>query len=356
MTTVTVSTPESSAVLVDRHDTPALFVGDYSGCGYYRVRLPARVVGGRVSDWLDVRGRPDGRREYAGLGPVNLFQRPSVPALRDAVAELNQIGARAWVEIDDDVWALSYQNAAAVGWPRQAQQCAAQAIRAAAGVTVSTEPLAGIVSRWNRNVVVIPNAVDPADFPPSVARDPDIVRVGYFGSYTHGEDIKLALSALLAVARRPGIELHFGGFDPLAGRSLDPRVSEWREYDGLRYRYHGWATDLREHYANIASLDVAIAPLVRNTFNESKSAVKWLEHSLCGTAMVLSAARPYVDAVRHGETGFLAKTPADFYKYLTLLVTKPELRQSIGQAAFREVSARHTILARAAQWREVLCP
>jgi len=352
--TVTLDAP---ALLVDQQATPAMFLGDHHGCGYYRIRLPARVVGGRVSDWLDVRGRPDGRREYAGLGPVNLFQRPSVPALRDAVAEINAIGARAWVEIDDDVWALSYQNAAAVGWPRQAQQCAAQAIRAAAGVTVSTEPLAGIVSRWNRNVVVIPNAVDPADFPAFVrgARDPEIIRVGYFGSYTHSEDIKLALSAMLAVARRPGVELHFGGFDPLAGRSRDPRVTEWREYDGLRYRYHGWATDLREHYANIASLDVAVGPLTRVSFNESKSAIKWIEHAMCGTAMVLSAARPYVDAVRHGETGLLAKTPADFYKYLTLLATKPELRQSIGQAAFAEVSTRHTIQARAAQWREVLC-
>ncbi|MGN6697513.1 MAG: glycosyltransferase family 4 protein [Thermomicrobiales bacterium] len=347
---------DAPATIVDRQETPAMFVGDYHGCGYYRIKLPARVVGGRVSDWLDVRGAPDGTREYYGLGPTQLFQRPAVPALLDAVAEITRLGGNAWVEIDDDVWALSYQNAAAVGWPRPAQQCAAQAIRQAAGVTVSTAPLAGIVSKWNKNVAVIPNAVDPADFPQRVVRDPDIVRVGWFGSYTHGTDLTLALSALVSVARRPGVELHFGGYDPLAGRSRDPRETGWREQDGVRYYYHGWADEMRQHYTNIAALDVAVAPLTSVAFNESKSAIKWIEHSMVGTPMVLSRARPYADAVRHGETGFLAKTPADFYKYLTLLVTNRQLREDIGRAAYREVSTRHTIQARANLWREVLCP
>lgn len=356
LTVATSGALDAPATIVDQQETPALFLGDRSGCGYYRIRLPARIVGGRISDYLDIRGAPDGTREYYGLGLVNLFQRPAVPALAAAVAEINRIGGHAWVEIDDDVWGLSYQNAASWGWPRAAQKCAAQAIKAAAGVTVSTAPLAGVVSKWHKNVVVIPNAVDPRDFPALVERDPDRVRVGWFGSYTHGEDLKLALPALVSVARRPGVELHFGGYDPLAARPRDPRLSEWREYDGLRYYYHGWADDLRQHYRNIAALDVAIAPLTRNTFNESKSAIKWIEHSMVGTAMVLSAVRPYADAVRHGETGLLAQTPADFYKYLRLLVTQPDWRRALAEAAYQEVTARHTLAARAQAWREVLCP
>jgi len=339
-------------------DTPVTFVADWDGCGWYRCQLPARVIGAQVRDRLDVVRDPLNPDRIVGCTGLstrgNLFQRPATAELVEAMYRLQQMGARVVVECDDDTWALDRRhNHAARYWTREACGLLALAIRRADAVTVSTAPLASTVGKWNRNVSVIHNAVDPADFGPRPEPD-GLLRVGFAGTATHHADLRLALPALLDAARRPDVQLCFFGYDPLAPWA-SPYVSERRWLaSGGWYQYTGWATDMREHYRNIATLDVAVAPLVDTAFNRAKSAVKFLEHSASGTPMVCSAVRPYQDIVTHGETGFLARTPADFAKYLNVLIRDSTLRERIGQAARKDVHARNTIAHRAAQWRQVL--
>jgi len=339
-------------------DAPVLFAGDFDGCGWYRCLLPARVIGAQVRDRLDVVRDPLDPARIVGCAGLstrgNLFQRPATAELVEAMYLLQKMGARVVVECDDDTWSLDRRhNHAARYWTREACALLALAIRRADAVTVSTEPLALTVSKWNRNVSVIPNAIDPADFAPRTAED-GLLRVGFAGTATHHADLRLALPALLDAARRPDVQLCFFGYDPLAPWA-SPYVSERRRLaSGGWYQYTGWATDMREHYRNIATLDIAVAPLVDTAFNRAKSAVKFLEHSASGTPMVCSAVRPYQDTVQHGETGFLAKTPADFGKYLNVLIRDSAVRERIGQAAQQTVHAQHTIAHRAQQWRQVL--
>ena len=63
--------------------------------------------------------------------------------------------------------------------------------------------------------------------------------------------------------------------------------------------------------------------------------------------MVLSDGSVY-ECVEHGVTGFKAKTPEEFTRYMRLLVDKTELRRRMGEAARQAVLARHTVN----QWRE----
>jgi len=341
-----------------RIDVPLLLVADRTGCGFYRCQLPARAIGAQVRDRLDVVRDPLDPDRIVGCTGLstrgNLFQRPASTDLVDAIHTLQGLGMRAVLEVDDDVWSLDRRhNHAARHWTREACALLALAIKRAAAVTVSTEPLAETVRRWNRNVHVIPNAIDPADFAPRTAAD-GLLRVGFFGTATHHADLKPVLPVLLDVARRPGVRLLFCGFDPFAPYA-DPYRSELRHLPtGQPYEYSGWATDMAQHYRNIARLDIAVAPLLDTAFNRAKSGVKFLEAAAHGTPMVCAAVRPYQDTVRHGETGFLARTPADFAKYLNVLIRDGALRRRIGQAAREDVHARHTIAHRAVQWRAVL--
>lgn len=342
--------------LTDMTDRPVTFVADHDGCGWYRAKLPARVIPADVRDRLDVVYSPDDRREIIGCANLstrgNLFQRPAEAYLVDAIARIQALGARTIVELDDAVWDLDRRhNLAARYWTRDAGALLALAIKRADAVTVSTEPLARTVGRWNRHVAVIPNAIDPADFPGDEARPRDgLLRVGWLGTATHMADLRLALPALREVATLPGVRLVFAGFDPFHPTG-DPYRSEVRGLPGGQaYEYIGWATDMRQHYRNVARLDVAIAPLVETAFNRAKSAVKWLEYGALGIPCVASRVRPYEDAIAHGVDGFLAKHSADFRRYLRVLVTGARVRAEIGQAARQTVHAQHTIARRADQW------
>jgi len=339
-------------------DAPVLFVGDFDGCGWYRCLLPARVIGAQVRDRLDVVRDPLDPARIVGCAGLstrgNLFQRPATAELVAAIHVLQGMGARVVIEIDDAVWDLDRRhNHAARYWTREACALLALAIRRADAVTVSTEPLALTVGKWNRHVHVIPNAIDTADFAPRTAED-GLLRVGWLGTATHMADLRIALPALQDVATIPGVRLVFAGFDPFHPGG-DPYRSELRALpSGLLYEYIGWATDMRQHYRNVARLDVAIAPLVETAFNRAKSSVKFLEYSALGIPCVASRVRPYEDVVTHGVNGFLARHTADFRRYLRLLVTDARARAEIGQAARATVHAGHTIAHRAQQWRQVL--
>lgn len=347
------------AELRDVSPRPVFYAADEGGCKWYRCTLPARVVGGAVTTGLSiVHHRATGvATAYVGTGTPSVFQRPVQDTVADTLEGVKASGGRVVVELDDNVAAMNYLNPLTGQFGRASVKALARAIKAADAVTVSTVPLADSLRKWNKHIAVIPNAIDPADFPEVVRPDDGVVRVGWAGSVTHYVDLRVALPALKELARRKDVELHMFGFDPWdqpkAGHLME-RPSGWKIASGVRYCYHGWAKEIRDHYANIACLDVALAPLNPSVFNDSKSAVKWIEHAAHGTAMVLCDARPYADVVAHGATGFLARTPADWRKYLTRLVDDRRLRESIGGAARADVLARHTMAQRAPLWREAL--
>ena len=129
--------------------------------------------------------------------------------------------------------------------------------------------------------------------------------------------------------------------DPLAG-TPGPR------------RIHPWTTSVPAHYRNIATLDMALAPLENSRFNRSKSALKWMEHSLHGTPMVLSDVPCYREAADDGLTALFAADATRFARQLRRLADDPALRLDIGLRARGEVLARHTIDRRVPLYREVL--
>jgi hypothetical protein len=57
---------------------------------------------------------------------------------------------------------------------------------------------------------------------------------------------------------------------------------------------------------------------------------------------VASPVGPYVDAISHGETGFLAGTEEDWYTYLKALIQNATLREEVGRRAYESVLWRHS--------------
>lgn len=92
-------------------------------------------------------------------------------------------------------------------------------------------------------------------------------------------------------------------------------------------------TDPRAVRNALSSFDVGLAPLRDTPWNRGKGAFKIVQYMASGIPTVASPVGENAYAVEDGVTGFLADTPEAFADSLCRLVTSPELRRSLGDAA-----------------------
>ena len=161
---------------------------------------------------------------------------------------------------------------------------------------------------------------------------PGRVVIGYAsGTPTHDRDFELAAPALKEVLRRyPHTELHLvGPLDPGAG---------WDEFGGRVQRLP--LVPWRRLPQILAGFDINLAPLEgRNPFGQSKSEIKFMEAGLVQVPTIASPTDAFAHAIRSGENGLLAGSPAEWLEHLTCLVEQPGLRQSLGGRARQDVLA-----------------
>lgn len=196
-------------------------------------------------------------------------------------------------------------------------------------VTCSTPYLASNLKQYNNNVVVLPNYMDMKrwDLPKHANTNPNQIRIGYFGSITHLEDIKMILPALHKIYKEfPNVMFVFVG---------DPRIADLMEglpsevmmgvpFDGYPAKLHS------------LSLDIAIAPLRDSEFNLNKSAIKFYEASIANYPMVASDTI-YKWEIEHNKTGLLSRDINDWYINLKRLILDKELCKELATSAYKYV-------------------
>ena len=83
----------------------------------------------------------------------------------------------------------------------------------------------------------------------------------------------------------------------------------------------------------LATSDLALVPLEVHPTTHGKSAIKWMEASLCGVTCICSPVRAYTDVISHGETGLIAETAAEWHQSITQLIEDPSRLRLIAQKA-----------------------
>jgi len=160
------------------------------------------------------------------------------------------------------------------------------------------------------------------------------VVIGYFsGTGSHNRDFALVAPVLAELmGRYPHLWLHLSGHLQIGGALLaySDRIRRapfvaWQELPHL-----------------VAQIDINLAPLeLDSPFCQAKSEIKYTEAALVGVPTVASPTQAFADAIRDGEDGLLAATPAEWERALTRLIEQPEVRRQIGEAARRAVYAAY---------------
>ncbi len=254
-------------------------------------------------------------------------------------------------EIDDVLFDLPADHPEK-GYFKPFEDAIANGIRQAHAVITTTQPLAARLAQLNPNAWVLPNYLDDqvwqVNQKPETSQPAEILSIGYMGgiTQTHLPDIMTLAQTLKNLLRehQGKIALHFWGLLPPEFNDL-PGVC----FHNQRFpNYKDFA-----HYFAEQKMDLFLAPLIENQFNDCKSAIKFLEYSSLGVPGIYSGAAPYLDVVNHGENGFIADSPSDWQTYLHKLIEDPALRQSVGMNAFNTVERLYLLSRHAQEWQRI---
>jgi glycosyltransferase involved in cell wall biosynthesis len=271
-------------------------------------------------------------------------------------------------------------------------------IRAAKHVTTTTSVFASEVSKVNKNVSVLPNAIDPNE--PQFKEktlESDRIRVGWLGGSSHLHDLYLLDGMVSKLGSlNDKIQYVLCGFDTRGSmteynkdtgekkvRPIRPDETVWVKYEeiftnnyktvGDEYKTHlmkfkdeSYFNELNEGYRrvwtlpttsyakNYSKFDISLAPIKNHIFNRVKSQLKVIEAGFYKKALIASNIGPYTIDLKHalkngefvdGNALLVEETRnhSDWSKHIKKLVDNPNMIVDLGERLYETVSKTYDL-------------
>ena len=202
------------------------------------------------------------------------------------------------------------------------------------GVTTTTKYLANKIRAYNKNVIVIPNSLDPNKIKINKIAS-ESVRLGWAGGSSHHEDIKLLKNiGIGSKFNARNVQFLLAGFNTNI-RTSDNKIidafdlSIWKKYEEIitkdysivsdGYKQHLlnpnknkkyfnednekyrriWTQSIAKYLKIMNEIDIFIVPLANNEFNGLKSELKLIEAGFYRVPVIASSVQQYSDIINH---------------------------------------------------------
>lgn len=210
-------------------------------------------------------------------------------------------------------------------------------------IVCGNEFLAEHLSQWNRNVEILPTAVDTDVFaPPACSRD-RVTRIGWVGTSSNLPYLEICAPALESVLRRhPDAELCVVCDRPPTSASLRR----------LRLQYVPWS--VQAELDLLESSSIGIMPLDDSLWARGKCSFKMLLYMACGMPVVVSPVGMNNDVLGRGTVGFAAASVRDWEEALETLVTDRTTAEAMGREGRRVVQQEFSVRALAPRLARIL--
>ena len=258
-------------------------------------------------------------------------------------------------------------------------------------VTTTTSIFATEISKFNKNVFVLPNAINPnepqfqAETLPS-----ERLRFGWLGGSSHLHDLKLLDGTFNSLnPLKEKFATYLCGFDTRGTvteinqqtgeqkqRPIKPEETVWARYEEiftgrynlvdekqkeflLKFKEEDYVSDTEPFYtriwtkpvtsyaANYRWFDVSLAPIKNHIFNRVKSQLKVIEAGFYKKAIIASNVGPYTIDLKHslkngeftdGNALLVDEVrSADWGKYMKKLINNPNFAYDLGQRLYETV-------------------
>lgn len=224
--------------------------------------------------------------------------------------------------------------------------------------TTTNEFLANEYRKNNKNVQVIPNCVDPEDWPEPQHNEGDKVRILISGSAAYSLDFEHIKDYLIELDQRDDVQLVMFGLWGKKKRSENPVVErtyrkEFAFWDKMKNLEHREWVEIQDYPKTLVSLkaDIMIIPRYESYFNRCKSNIKFLEASMCEMATVAQHFTTNDSPYDYDPSHLLqATTLEDWKEQVEKLIKDKELRRKMGKEAREHVLANYNIKTNYKNW------
>ena len=265
-------------------------------------------------------------------------------------------------------------------------------------VTTTTEIFADEIRKYNKNVIVFPNAINPNESQfKEKTEESDKVRIGWLGGSSHLHDIQLLDSGFSKILHlKDKVQYVLCGFDTRGTvteinaqtgeqtkRNILPAETVWAQYEKiftqnykivsegyknhlLKYNQEEYVGDKNESYLrvwtkpvtgyakNYSKFDISLSPIKNTMFNRMKSQLKVIEAGFYKKAIIASNIGPYTIDLKHcmdngnfvdGNAILIneARNHADWAKFIEKLVKNPNLIKDMGERLYETVKDKYDL-------------
>jgi glycosyltransferase involved in cell wall biosynthesis len=265
-------------------------------------------------------------------------------------------------------------------------------------VTTTTEIFANEIRKYNKNVIVFPNAIDPKEgqfMEPTIPSDK--IRVGWLGGSSHLHDLKLLDGMVSKLSPlQDKLQYYVCGFDTRGSvteinkdtgekkqRPIKPQETVWASYENIftdnykiispdykifldKFKEEDYPAIKTENYVrvwtrptesyarNYAKFDISLAPIKNHIFNRMKSQLKVIEAGFYKKALIASNIGPYTIDLKHAlKNGQFvdgnallvdeSKNHSDWVKSIKKLVENPNMIIDLGEKLYETVKDKYDI-------------
>ena len=290
------------------------------GCAYHRIEVPMHNLRGfdlAQSTIID------------GIEDSELHKMQLVVMSRDAcmhdvtgqVKRLNKMGLPYVVDIDD-YWQMDRYHLLHKDFDKTAARWIAL-MRGAAAVTTTNQRLADRIKKYNRNVVIVPNALD-AKQPQWLPTEKNFKQpvVGWVGGVHHLADIQQLEGTFKRIHKDDIITLALGGYTM---NEVYAAFEMWFTDSGKYKKYKRIPAENVYGYGHIYEhIDIALAPLIDTPFNNRKSSLKIIEAGFKGCVCIADRVPPFSDDFTDNEVVFV-NNKYEWYDTVTKLHNSEQL-------------------------------
>lgn len=225
--------------------------------------------------------------------------------------------------------------------------------------TTTTEFLAQEYRKHNPYVTVLPNCVDPDDWPKPKRNEGDKVRILISGSAAYTLDFRHIEDYLRELDARDDVQLVMFGLWGNEKRKQNEKIErtyakEYKFWDSLKNLEHREWAEIEDYpkVLNDLKIDIQIIPRFESYFNKAKSNLKFLEAAMleipCVVQTFTTKDSPY-DSLPEG-TCFFAGDVVEWKTQVERLIKDKGLRRKMGKTAKEYVLKNFNIKDKYINW------
>jgi glycosyltransferase involved in cell wall biosynthesis len=271
-------------------------------------------------------------------------------------------------------------------------------LKVAKYVTTTTTLFADEIKKYNKNVFVLPNAINPNE--PQFKEptlESDRLRFGWLGGSSHLHDIQILNEGFNKLTKyQDKVQYVLCGFDTRGTvteinsqtgehvkRNIKPEETVWAQYEKIftqdykivsdEYKKHlllynqnifpdemaesylrVWTKPVTSYAKNYSKFDVSLAPIKNHMFNRMKSQLKVIEAGFYKKALIASNIGPYSLDLKHClKNGELVdgnallvdevRNHSDWAKYMEKLIKNPNMAKDMGERLYETVKDKYDL-------------